>query len=253
MNEVSRRILNHHWLSWWVGIIVLVLAAGCSLNSSPAGTNPVATQPGGTSPVATLPVTTGPVETEPTRTGITSSTSTVPLGRGKLLEAVPADVKAGLARGVGSDAPDLVYASDDTIIINAGFGLLVYDLKTRAVVSSLDLATIGCNYFQGDFACEITVSPDGMVIQLHPASSDTMFQYDLRNQTLYGEIPYQKMEDRFKTELIADVPDKILPTDWPSGRAVRFTDGTYGFLKVPKGKLQQIAYVRGGRSQRLFP
>lgn len=238
-----RRILSYRRPALWVSILALVLTAGCSLSlvTDPAPE----TGPGSSQPSVTAPASSSSADTTPL--------ITIPAARGKLLEAKPADLQAGLARGIGSDAPDLVYASDDMIMINAGFGLLIYDLEQEAVIASLDLPSIGCDYFQGDAACEILVSRDGSLIQLHPASSDTMFRFDLKDLTLYGEIPYLKMEDHFKTQLIFDVPETIPSTEWTSIRSVRFEDGTYGYLKVPDGKLDQIVYVRGAKVQRLFP
>ena len=70
------------------------------------------------------------------------------------------------------------------IIFHDYFGLVVYDLTDREVVRSLDLAAIGCNFTQGDNACQVAVSADGREVWLHPMKRQYMFHYNVEKNLL---------------------------------------------------------------------
>lgn len=89
------------------------------------------------------------------------------ISEARQLTAAPAQISEETELGV--DGPWLDYAgqpgmgsaNNSVIIFHDYFGLVVYDLTDSEVVSSLDLAAIGCNFTQGDNACQVAVSADG--------------------------------------------------------------------------------------------
>lgn len=93
----------------------------------------------------------------------------------------------------GADGPCLDYAGnmmpdgDSIIIFHDYFGLIVYDLRNREVVRSLDLAAIGCDKTQGDDACQVAVSEDGGTVWLHPRSKRYMYRYEVGDDLLWQE------------------------------------------------------------------
>ena len=237
--NVSRRI--RHILQFkhprrWISALSLLLVTGCSIGllSDPA-----------TTPV-TLPATT-PVTT-PVTTPATSPTETM---IGKKLNATAVKLPEALANGIGSDMPSIQYADDEIVIFNSYFGLFVYDLANDRLLSSLDLVPIGCNYSQGDTACQVLVSPDGNTVQLKPANSPTLFQYSVADQTLIGDLPGPMMKTAFSTvpfQEISGAEQHFLTSE----RAVKFPDGTAGYLTSEDWSLNTLSYQRNGKAYRLF-
>ena len=90
------------------------------------------------------------------------------------------------------------------------FGLVVYDLTDREVVRSLDLAAIGCNFTQGDNACQVAVSADGREVWLHPMKRQYMFHYNVE-KNLLRQLPIVKS---FEVDLeTQDLFDRYLVTE----------------------------------------
>ncbi|MDE7187730.1 MAG: M56 family metallopeptidase, partial [Lachnospiraceae bacterium] len=100
----------------------------------------------------------------------------------------------------GADGPFLDYAGrlgtgkESIIIFHDYFGLVVYDLTSRKVLHSLDLARIDCHMTQGDNACRIKVSDDGTTVWLHPGTRQYMFRYEVEQNLLY-QVPIVKTFD----------------------------------------------------------
>ncbi len=107
------------------------------------------------------------------------------------LEPASADITEGTS--FGADGPTLDFAGnlgtgkESIVILHDYFGLIVYDLTNQRVVSSLDLAAIGCQLTQGDDACEVAVSADGTTVWLHPRSKQYMYRYEIEEDLLYQE------------------------------------------------------------------
>lgn len=119
---------------------------------------------------------------------------------------------------LGVDGPTLDYAgpsgldstNSDVIIFHDYFGLIVYDITDREIVRSLDLAAIGCQFTQGDNACQVAVSGDGRSIWLHPRRMRYMFRYDV-DRNLLWQLPIVKsFEVDLETE---DLFDRYLVTE----------------------------------------
>lgn len=89
-----------------------------------------------------------------------------------------------LSDSCGSDGARIYYADKDTLIFGGCFGLFVYDTGSHQITRSLDLEPIGCNFTQGEDACEISVSADGGKVYLHPARMEGHYVYDVKQNTL---------------------------------------------------------------------
>ncbi|RYD02593.1 hypothetical protein N752_25015 [Desulforamulus aquiferis] len=141
----------------------------------------------------------------------------------------PTSPKLSPEQSIGADMVQLDYASNDIVIFHDYFGLFVYDLNSQKIVRSLDLNPIGCTATQGDNYCEVSVSPDGNTVQLHPMSSKNMYVYTVSDNSL-RETVYERMENRFTGFVdITDVVDYQKAGNY-SHHAVRFDTGEYGYL-----------------------
>lgn len=118
----------------------------------------------------------------------------------------------------GADGPALDYAGrmdidgarSSVIIFHDYFGLVIFDLSNREILRSLDLAAIGCNFTQGDNACQVAVSSDGTKVWLHPRARQYMFRYEVEEDRLW-QIPLVKT---FETDLEAeDLFDRYLVSE----------------------------------------
>lgn len=110
----------------------------------------------------------------------------------------------------GADGPCLDYAGnmtpdgDSIIIFHDYFGMIVYDLRNREVVRSLDLAAIGCDKTQGDDACQVAVSEDGGTVWLHPRSKRYMYRYEVEDDLLWQEPLVKTFEIDLEGETLYD-------------------------------------------------
>ena len=163
----------------------------------------------------------------------------------KIDEMIPVKAEWTLEQITGADMVTLDFASEDRMIFHGYFGLFVYDLDEEEIIHSLDLKSIGCNFTQGDSYCEVSVSQEGDIIQLHPMISEEMYVYDIENNTL-KQIPYTPMENRFK----------ITPNENPQGgvsyETVKFSNGDIGYLKDKTTTLDGLYYVIGDKEYKLF-
>lgn len=89
----------------------------------------------------------------------------------------------------GADGSSLYYADSEKFIFGGYYGLFVYDMTKQEIIRSVDLASIGCNMTQGDSACEISVTEDGMTVFLHPMNQEEMYVYRVADNTIVKE-PY---------------------------------------------------------------
>jgi hypothetical protein len=168
---------------------------------------------------------------------------------------VPSTPKLSLGQGFGADMVFLDYASDDIVIFHGYFGLFVYDLDSKKVIRSLDLAPIGCAATQGDNYCAVSVSADGNTVQLHPLSSKNAYIYTVSDNTL-RETVFESMESRF-TGLVDPETDAgfqrvYQKNELCSYRAVRFGTGEYGYLRALEWVVDTLTYVRGDTVYELF-
>lgn len=226
------------------GIVTAVLALqnGAAPGGSAAGPNPnPAAMQGGDTPA-------------PTEVQITPSPSAeiIPT-EGPGLK--PAEPKLSPTQDIGADMAEIDFASDNIAIFHGYFGLFVYDLKSKSIIRSVDLAPIGCDATQGDNCCMVEVSKDGNTVLLHPVSSKNMYVYTVSDNTL-RETGYTAMEDRFTgfvdPETDAGYQSVYQKFELCSYRAVRFGTGEYGYLHATEWIVGTLTYVRGGKVYKLF-
>ena len=160
-------------------------------------------------------------------------------------EMSPIEAEWTLTQSTGADIVELNYASGDRVIFHGYFGLFVYDLNTERITHSLNLKSIGCHFTQGDAYCEVSVSQEGNIVQLHPMNSDEMYVYDIEKNTL-KQMKYEPMEDGFK----------ITPNDNPgediSYETVKFSNGDVGYLQYTDATLNGLYYIVGDKQYKLF-
>lgn len=159
-----------------------------------------------------------------------------------------------LSMGVGADGVILDYAGEGLVIFHGYFGLFVYSMNTGEIIGAVDLESIGCNYTQGESACEVFVSADGRMVYLHTMNSNIMYTYDVITQALYKDSYTIEGVDLF--EEFAD--QSVLsaePTIYRSERVIVFGEGKntyYGYLLSGSGTLEDLCYVEGDMIVELF-
>ena len=143
----------------------------------------------------------------------------------------------------------LDFASEDIVIFHGIMGLFVYDLHSKQLIRSIDLQPINCQWTQGSDACEVTVSLDGSIVQLHPANNKNMFVYSVSDGALYESAAYKPMEYRFSSTVPTEEVMKLGPV---SPRVVTFGAGDYSYLYSPDWTLGKLSYIRGNTQYPLF-
>ena len=93
-----------------------------------------------------------------------------------------------LAATTGADGSTIYYADEHIFIFAGYYGLFVYDVEANQIVRSVDLAPIGCNFTQGDDACEIFATADGSKVLLRPLSSDMMYVYSVADKDILNQL-----------------------------------------------------------------
>lgn len=171
------------------------------------------------------------------------------------IEPISADIAGGTP--FGADGPMLDFAGnlgagqESVVIFHDYFGLIIYDLINQKVVSSLDLASIGCQMTQGDDACEVAVSADGTTVWLHPRSKRYMYRYEIEKDLLYQE-PLVK---NFQIDLEGkELFDRYLVTEETAQRQTGWhsnylyeeyqdeqgSHSTYIYLYIPDGEALEL-------------
>ena len=150
-----------------------------------------------------------------------------------------------LEESIGVAMPELDYASENKIIFHGIFGLFIYDLSEMKIINSLDLKSIGCHAIQSSNYCEVSVSQDGNIIQLHPMENDKMYIYDVEKNKLI-QTDYKPMEEPFKVN-INDNPNGSV-----SYATVKFANGDIGYLKCEDSTLDNLYYIVGNNKYKLF-
>lgn len=92
-----------------------------------------------------------------------------------------------LSASTGADGSTIYYADENIFIFGGCYGLFVYDVKTNQIIRSVDLASIGCNFTQGDDACEIFATADGSKVLLSPISSNMMYVFSVADNQMWRE------------------------------------------------------------------
>lgn len=152
---------------------------------------------------------------------------------------------------IDADMAEIDYASSDMVIFHGYFGLFLYDLNNLSIMKSLDLKSIDCNATQGDSYCNVEISSDGNIVQLHPNDSEKMYVYSISNNTLFEE-KYVPMSDSFKNNLV-EISEAIGKINGNlSYNAVKFDNGEYGYLSASDGTIESLNYVREDMVYSLF-
>lgn len=164
----------------------------------------------------------------------------------------PISLEFHLDQDIGADMAELDYVSDDIVIFHGYFGMFVYDLNSLEITSSLDLKPINCNATQGDNYCDVSVSMDGNIVQLHEMSSDNMFVYNVINHTL-EKTAYKPMKDSFGSQFVSieEVIDSTMLGNH-SHSAVLLDSGEYGYLYAHDGTIGSLTYVQGDMVYNIF-
>lgn len=173
---------------------------------------------------------------------------------------------------IGSDGVILDYVDSHKVIFHGYAGLFVYNLDEIAMESSVDLEPIGCNYTQGDNACEVSVSDDGryvyMVLGNKSGSGESYIDgtstypggLDPNSSTYTGDVVYRY--DTITEELLCGPTYEMMPEgtgvfdelrpfeDCKEGTyegyvsdCVEVADGVYGYLTCSTGMWKDIVYI----------
>jgi hypothetical protein len=161
----------------------------------------------------------------------------------------PRKAQVCFEQSLGADMVSLDYASDDKIIFHDYFGLFVYNLNTKEIVTSIDLKEINCDSTQGDEYCEVSVNSQGNLIQLHNMSKDYMYLFNLENNIL-SKSPYLPMEAPFKLLDFYEVYGETGSIH--SDQCVSFENGEIGYLESIDFNIGTIRYIRGDRIYEIF-
>ena len=159
------------------------------------------------------------------------------------VEVMPASFK--LTDTVGANGVILDYASDEIVIFHDYFGLFVYDLKEEKITQSVNLEEIGCQFTQGDAACEVSVSQNGMRIALHPMNVNIMYGYFVDQERMEERV-YEEMVEPFKCSVNEQA------NGFTSNEAVVFAGGEKGYLSYEGGTLDDLYYICGEKQYKIF-
>lgn len=145
----------------------------------------------------------------------------------------------------GADGPVLDYADGTTVIFHDYFGLFVYDREKEEISVAMDLEAIGCQYTQGDTACEVWAAADGSNVYLHPMKADEMYVLDVKEQTLTKQ-PYTE-EEVEEEEMSALEQTKACveadPTVFRSASCAELANEKYLYLESGSGMALDLCYV----------
>lgn len=177
---------------------------------------------------------------------------------------------------IGSDGVILDYVDSHKVIFHGYAGLFVYNLDEITMESSVDLEPIGCNYTQGDNACEVSVSDDGRYVYMilnYEYGNDTSYIYgfttynggmDPSSSTYTGDIVYRY--DTLTKELLCGPTFELMPEDsyssfnglvssservegvnsssgYYSSDCIEVSEGVYGYLYCSTGMWEDIVYI----------
>lgn len=97
---------------------------------------------------------------------------------------------------------ELLFASDDIVIVYDEHAIIVYDLNKRTISGAADLEEIGMNRLQGSKITDITASFDGSIVYLekYPAEPDDekYIYYTGTNQLIRVDSFEKYKKDLFK-------------------------------------------------------
>jgi len=168
---------------------------------------------------------------------------------GKTTDVEIKKAEISIDQSYGTDMVSLDYASDEVIIFHGYFGLFVYSLNDSKIINSIDLRSIGCGATQGDNYCEVLVSNDGKIVQLHNLSSEDMYLYSVAENTLIKK-KYEPLDNKF--ELI-EIPETLRNSSYLSSpEAVEFENHDIGYLVLTDSTINSLEYVRGNERFEIF-
>ncbi len=99
---------------------------------------------------------------------------------------------------IGACTPEIIYASDDLVIINDYSGMLFFNPKRDICIGVLDTPKYEINHMQGSDYTVVEVSTDGKYISfVNTETKENTYLFDLNNLTLerggtIGNIPIYK-------------------------------------------------------------
>lgn len=156
---------------------------------------------------------------------------------------------------MGADMVLLDYADEEIIIFHCYKGLFVYH-RTDGSLDGVDLENIGCNFTQGDQACEVGTSVDGMKVYLHTMNAEDMYIYATDTKKMqavnYAEVGGVPSEAKIKTTTdCVDLESDVWHSEYCALIDVE-GETVYGYLTCEGGLLKDLVYVEGEERIYLF-
>lgn len=233
VRERIRSVMNYKKPSFWIiaaAIAAVVISSALFMTSPKAGSDGKNGQNGNTTDNAADGAGRDMVsgQQEPREQTQTEEDGHKDIQGEKVEVSVPA---LDMTDTTGADGSSIYYADKDKFIFGGCYGLFVYDMAKKRVIRSVDLKPVGCNYTQGDNACEVNVTKNGMTVLLHPIGTKEMYEYNVAKNTMYlkdynldGYELYENRQstDEFGTKLASyeedgKVKDIILVNDYTIG------------------------------------
>lgn len=183
-----------------------------------------------------------------------SELSAKDLNRTDSIQSDYAEVKIptlDLEAPTGADGSMLYYADQEKFIFGGYYGLFVYDMTNQEIIRSIDLASIGCNMTQGDSACEISVTEDGMTVFLHPMNQEEMYVYRVADNTIvkepYNLNGYELYRNQYNGEEVGKYAS--YETNGETGYVVLVNDTTIGELGYTPDEIMSSYHLIFGERQ----
>lgn len=153
---------------------------------------------------------------------------------------------------LGPYLPDLDYANEDIIIFHSYFGIFIYDLEEKNIVSSIDLDSLGIV----DNAMQVQVNEEGTNVYIVPDNENFVFCWNIGSDSLQKK--YTPVDEQYFTKFIDNLEIERKKDNYTfasflySNRAVAFEDGSYGQLYNSSHYAKDIVYVRNDMQWRIF-
>lgn len=147
----------------------------------------------------------------------------------------------------GAQGTCLLYADEDRAILYDLPGLIVYDLKAKKIINTLDFADIGIQNLQGDGAYSIYITKDADTILFEQADKKNRCSYEIKagklNKNL-GESEKLFTPENYYNSYVDSID---LPNNAPvmSGEGVQLSDQKYVYIsnQSSDGQLEGLQIV----------
>lgn len=153
---------------------------------------------------------------------------------------------------IGPYFPSLDYADESMIIFHSYFGIFIYDLKEKCIVSSMDLDSLK----MADSSVSVKVNEEGTDIYIMSDNSDFAFCWNISSDSLQKK--HVPEDERFFTKFVDNLEIEKEQREYTfasflySDKAVVFEDGSYGRLYNPGYYVKDIMYIRNDQKWNIF-